>query len=524
MSGMDAREPVDDAVSSDPSYLERCLDRMSTWYATPIPLWIASLRYHRRIYNPWSPRLTRKVLRLTYGDWVGEQARLADKLAVRRLVKARVGDDILPRIYTRATSAQALKVRKLPDSFYLKTNHACGHHIAVHDKQQVNWRATKARLGRLAAVDYTAKTGERQYRKIDRQVYAEEFLDLTGPNCMMLRVFCIGGRPEFIQVDTHSERHDPRETLFRTIDWQPAPFVYGVRFPERHIERPHNLDRVVQIAGVLSQGLPFVRVDMYWLAGRIVFSELTLTPSRGTRDVTPASFDKMLGRRLQLPKEDRFMWTRRAAGGLKRAAVRTARRVMEQAQKAEWFWLGLNNMLGLRRPYKRRSVTLATIPAHVTHLIVPGAGVRSRGISKVLRERLDRAAEIARLRPDVVVIVSGDGRPEAFREDRAMSDDLVKQGISCDRIVRDPHGYSTEQTMRRAADSGVKAALVVTNDFHEARSVYLAVCSGIDAFVVRDSTCRSYTDADRPLRYDERRELLAHLKDGLKQQRRRFTR
>ena len=94
-----------------------------------------------------------------------------------------------------------------------------------------------------------------------------------------------------------------------------------------------------------------------------------------------------------------------------------------------------------------------------------------------------------------------------------MRDELVLRDVAPERIQTDPRGFSTRETMARARERGVLSAVIVTNDFHVARAIHVAVMMGIDAYAVDDYVSRSYTDADRPLRLDERRELVAHLKD-----------
>lgn len=487
------------------------------------------MRFHRRIYRPGSELFTNKLLRYTYGDWIAGQSLLADKLAVRKYVEDRVGPGPLPELYAVASRPEAIKFNRLPDRFYLKTNHGCGFNIAVPDKSKVRPTLVRRKMRVFLATDFSQLTGELQYRDIVRKVYAEEFLDLSQPRSMMLRLFCFDGVVAFIQVDTASDRRSPTETSFYLPDWTPAPFRYGRSAPHVDIEPPGNLDEVRAMASTLAKGIPFVRVDLYWLDGRIVFSELTLTPARGRRRLLPVEHDREMGRLFELPAEPAAMWLRRALRPVRaKARIRGRRerkRFVRRAMQAEGLWSAAHGVLGLQRPYRRRSVPLADLPRGVTHVIVPGAGVRSDGSpTLVLRERLDRAIEIARARPDVKVIVSGDGRKAARREDRAMKADLVAHGIAAERVLTDPRGYATMQTMDRARAAGVRSAVIATNDFHEARAVYVARAVGIDAYVVSNPSSTAYADADRPLRFDERRELLAHLKDAAVVQRRRLKR
>ena len=47
------------------------------------------------------------------------------------------------------------------------------------------------------------------------------------------------------------------------------------------IERPSNLDKMFEIAGKLSEGLPYARVDLYNVNGHIYFGEITFYPQSG---------------------------------------------------------------------------------------------------------------------------------------------------------------------------------------------------------------------------------------------------
>jgi SanA protein len=193
---------------------------------------------------------------------------------------------------------------------------------------------------------------------------------------------------------------------------------------------------------------------------------------------------------------------------------RVRSRLRHELLSAEILWQALHRIFRLQHVCDRRTVALEVIPQHVEYGIVLGAGVRPDGtISQVLRERLNRAVELANARPDLILVVSGDGATESGAEDKRMKADLVARGIGAERVVTDSRGYSTMATMERARSRGITSAVVVTNDFHAARAVHVAVMVGIDAYVVDNYSSSTYTEAFRPLRLDERRELVAHVKD-----------
>lgn len=47
------------------------------------------------------------------------------------------------------------------------------------------------------------------------------------------------------------------------------------------IDKPRNLDKMFEIAGRLSEGLPYARVDLYNVNGHIYFGEITFYPQSG---------------------------------------------------------------------------------------------------------------------------------------------------------------------------------------------------------------------------------------------------
>lgn len=57
----------------------------------------------------------------------------------------------------------------------------------------------------------------------------------------------------------------------------------------------------ILIAGDISEGLPFVRVDLYENNGKVYFGELTLYPGSGLEEFTPESYDRLLGDWIELP-------------------------------------------------------------------------------------------------------------------------------------------------------------------------------------------------------------------------------
>ncbi len=59
---------------------------------------------------------------------------------------------------------------------------------------------------------------------------------------------------------------------------------------------------MVEIARILSQGIPFVRIDLYEIDGAVYFSEITFSPCAGMMPFEPKEYDALLGRYIDLEK------------------------------------------------------------------------------------------------------------------------------------------------------------------------------------------------------------------------------
>ena len=70
------------------------------------------------------------------------------------------------------------------------------------------------------------------------------------------------------------------------------------------IQKPQKLERMIEIAKDLANPFPYVRVDFYEVAGKIIFGELTFFPASGLPDFIPPVYDKIVGNMLQIPLLD----------------------------------------------------------------------------------------------------------------------------------------------------------------------------------------------------------------------------
>ncbi|WP_211222480.1 SanA/YdcF family protein [Actinokineospora enzanensis] len=115
--------------------------------------------------------------------------------------------------------------------------------------------------------------------------------------------------------------------------------------------------------------------------------------------------------------------------------------------------------------------------------LILGAGLKDDGTPKpYLEARLEAAWELYRSGRVRALLVSGDNGTVQYNEVAAMTTWLVARGIPASKVVADYAGFDTYDSCVRAREIfGVDSALVVTQDFHVRRAVFLCRNAGIAA-------------------------------------------
>lgn len=124
----------------------------------------------------------------------------------------------------------------------------------------------------------------------------------------------------------------------------------------------------------------------------------------------------------------------------------------------------------------------AAIPA-AEAVIVPGASVyRSGKLSPVLRQRMDGALKYLLLHKGAKLVLSGTAIPGGYNETVAMLDFARRNAVPLEDILVDEKGRSTYVTLlnfRRS--SGIRKILIVSQDYHLPRALYIAESMGFEA-------------------------------------------
>ena len=143
-------------------------------------------------------------------------------------------------------------------------------------------------------------------------------------------------------------------------------------------------------------------------------------------------------------------------------------------------------------------------------ILVLGCGVHDDGSpSAMLRDRLIRSVEMYETGVSDRLLMTGDHGRKGYDEVNTMKDFVVREGIPSECVFMDHAGFSTYESMYRAKEIfQAKKILIVTQEYHLYRAVYIARQLGMEAYGVDADYWEYSGQTSRDIR-----EVFARVKD-----------
>ena len=143
-------------------------------------------------------------------------------------------------------------------------------------------------------------------------------------------------------------------------------------------------------------------------------------------------------------------------------------------------------------------------------IIVLGCLVKNNGTpSDMLADRLERGIDLYNQGAAPKIIMSGDHGREDYDEVNTMKKVAVDAGIPSSDVFMDHAGFSTYESIYRAKEIfEADKIIIVTQDYHLYRALYIAEKLGIEAYGVNADYRTYWGQTNR-----DAREILARCKD-----------
>lgn len=267
--------------------------------------WVYYLKIGKKLNLKNPQTFNEKLQWLKLYDRRPEYTQMVDKYAVKQYVASLIGDEYVIPTLGVWDNPEDIKWDNLPDKFVLKTTHGGGSSgvIICKDKQSFNRQKAIEKLKQSLKQDLYSKLRERPYKQVPRRILAEKYME-TLPESNDLhdyKLFCFNGVVKCFKIDFDRQTDHHANYYDRQCNLLPFGEKRFLPQPEKKLEIPINLERMIQLAETLAKDIDFVRVDFYNLKGKIYFGEITFFPASGVGKFEPEEWDIILGSWLKLP-------------------------------------------------------------------------------------------------------------------------------------------------------------------------------------------------------------------------------
>lgn len=234
-----------------------------------------------------------------------------DKYLVRKYIQKNGYNEILIPLYDIYDNENQISFEKLPNEFVLKTNNGNSTTLIVKNKELIDTSKIKEQLSYWRKENFSLAALEPQYEKIPFKILAEQLIN-SDSVLYDYKFFCFNGAPQFLYVGIDGVLRDDgvlekkTRKIYFDLDWNQMDVLNNKEdlLKEEEIPlQPRNFEEMIKIAGKLSTDIPFVRVDLYNVKGKIFFGEMTYTPTAGMAKYYKPDFLKRMGSLIELPNK-----------------------------------------------------------------------------------------------------------------------------------------------------------------------------------------------------------------------------
>jgi hypothetical protein len=142
------------------------------------------------------------------------------------------------------------------------------------------------------------------YKDIKPRIIAEKFMvDESGTELKDYKFYCFNGEPKVVNVIYDRFSDIGSKEFFYSPQWERLDIISNNHVPDPSIsiDKPQQLDKMLDLARKLSADKIQIRIDFYIIHNKIYFGELTFFSAGGFERFNPPHWNKTLGDWLTLP-------------------------------------------------------------------------------------------------------------------------------------------------------------------------------------------------------------------------------
>jgi len=227
---------------------------------------------------------------------------MVDKYLVRDYIADKIGTDYLIPLLGVYNNANDININELPNEFVIKCTHDSGSVILCKTKQELTNEVRK-KLNKALKRKYYYANREYPYKSVKPRIIIEKMMyNHMESGLVDYKIHCFNGKARLILACVGREAIDGIKKIFYDASWNKLDLKRPNTSNNCQLERPRNLNKMIELAELLSHDIPFVRVDFYEINEKLYFGELTFFPGSGMECFEPDEYDSILGSYIDLTK------------------------------------------------------------------------------------------------------------------------------------------------------------------------------------------------------------------------------
>lgn len=227
--------------------------------------------------------------------------RMVDKCDAKKYVADVIGEKYIIPTLGVYDKFDDIDFDKLPGRFVIKCTHDSGGLVICRDKAKLDIPSAREKINKSLKRKYYYVHREWPYKNVKPRIIVEKYMEGNDKKPIMdYKFFCFNGKPELLLVCSDRFNGKGLKETWLTPDWKLLPLTEGGHDIDRTIKKPSRLELMKKLAGKITKGMPFLRVDFYEIDGEVFFGEMTFSPCAGFEKFDPPVWNKKLGDLIDL--------------------------------------------------------------------------------------------------------------------------------------------------------------------------------------------------------------------------------
>lgn len=212
-----------------------------------------------------------------------EYTKMVDKYEAKEYVANIIGKEYIIPTLGVWDKFDDIDFDALPNEFVLKPTHTSGNVFICKDKSKIDYKKLKKQVNKWLKRDYYRIHREWPYKNVKPRIIAEKYMENKDhTNIKDYKFYCFNGQADYVMICTGRETGHPK-FYFYNKEWKFMRNMSndGMKLEGKLEEKPIGIEKMFEIAEKLSQGIKFVRMDLYNVNEKIYFRRIYVFPSSG---------------------------------------------------------------------------------------------------------------------------------------------------------------------------------------------------------------------------------------------------